>query len=434
MGFTFAGLEKRISALQKKIAPVATRIEQQKHLATIKNGVKDLTFVLLAGSFFLMIYILINYLENSWEITIMDNKQWLQIPIQLTFGLLSLYAAITVSYRHAKLYDMSILTPIFASVIITGIATGTIGINGIDIQQLDSKGFLLAILISLLIVEIYRKCFQWETKGIWSNIPEGTVQTVLQLLPVLGLASLFLIINSLFYYFTDYANGLNFLFGIVLSKITYLDTPLMVFLIVFIEMLFWYIGINGYAVLASFVLPVATFYLGENVKLTMAGEEAIYIFTPNFWDYFVSLTGAGIVGALVMLALLSKQARFKSVGKTAVVPSIFSITEPILYGLPVCFNVYLFIPFVIGTPILATLQWFVFKWGWVNLPIVHVADGPSPLVQLISTMDFRAIILIVVIFLLAVAMYYPFFKMYEKSVAKQEEEKDSRFDDLDLDF
>ncbi|ASN04322.1 PTS sugar transporter subunit IIC [Virgibacillus necropolis] len=435
MSLIFSRLEKRITKLQKKIAPIAAKIEQQRHLASIKNGVKDLTFILLVGSFFLMVYILCNYLESVFGMTLISNMQILRMPIQLTFGMLSIYAAITVSYRHAKSYDMPILIPIFSSILVTGIAAGAINLNGIDLEQLNSKGFLLAILLSLLIVEIYNKFLQYEARGILRKVPEGSIYTMKILFPIIILSSVFLLINDLFNHFTGYSNGLDFVFSILLSEISSIDTPIMVFIIVFIEMLFWYIGINGYAVLASFVLPISTFYLAENVKLTMSGQEAEYIFTPNFWDYFASLTGSGLVGALVVLALFSKLDSIRSTGKTSVIPSIFSISEPILYGLPICFNIYLFIPFVIGTPILATLQWYVFKWGWVNIPIVHVADAPTPFAQVISTMDFRAIILILVIFILAVAMYYPFFKMYEKSVEKQKEkEQDSRFDDLDLDF
>lgn len=433
----FSKLENRISKLQKHIAPFAMKIEQQKYLASIKNGVKDLTFVLLVGSFFLMAYILLNYLERSFGIVLIHNMKLLEVPIQMTFGMLSVYAAITISYRHAKHYDMSILTPVFSSIIVTIIATGAINTNGINMAQLDSKGFLLAIILSILVVEIYHRISQKEIKGFLRKIPEGSVHTMRSLFPVIILSCAFLLINALFNRFTSYADGLDFLFSMLLSKIHSIDTPVMVFIIVFIEMLFWYIGINGYAVLASFVLPISTFYLGENIKLTMAGQQAEYIFTPNFWDYFVSLTGSGLVGALVILALFSKQKSLRSTGRTSVMPSIFSISEPILYGLPICFNVYLFIPFVIGTPILATLQWYVFKWGWVNIPIVHVADAPTPFAQLISTMDYRALILIAVIFILAIAMYYPFFKMYEKSLEKQkeqEQERDSRFDNLDLDF
>ncbi|MGM3304362.1 PTS transporter subunit EIIC, partial [Bacillus cereus group sp. BC12] len=83
-------------------------------------------------------------------------------------------------------------------------------------------------------------------------------------------------------------------------------------------------------------------------------------------------SGSGITGALVILALFSKSRELKADGKVSVVPAIFTISEPVVFGLPICFNPYLFIPFVLGPPILAVGQWFVFHFGWVRPPIANV--------------------------------------------------------------
>lgn len=79
----------------------------------------------------------------------------------------------------------------------------------------------------------------------------------------------------------------------------------------------------------------------------------------------------------------------------------------------------------------------VLKSGLVRAPIAQVGGIPVPLAQYLVTMDFRAVILFFVILGLGVLMYYPFFKMYEKSLENQDNDKDSRqkeFDALDLDF
>lgn len=151
----------------------------------------------------------------------------------------------------------------------------------------------------------------------------------------------------------------------------------------------------------------------------------------------MGFSGSGITGALVILALFSKSRELKAVGKVSVVPAIFTISEPVVFGLPICFNPYLFIPFVLGTPILAVGQWFVFHFGWVRPPIANVGGTPIPLAQYLATMDWRAIILIIFVLAAAVCMYYPFFKMYEKSLIKEEEvvsERQAAHDALDLDF
>ncbi|MFZ7946252.1 PTS sugar transporter subunit IIC [Neobacillus sp. 19] len=428
-------IDKRIPTIQKAIAPFAGRLEKQKHLASIKNGMQDLTAVLLIGSFFFVISFILQYLQKNFGLLGSLKLDLLNIPVQLTFGMLSIYAAVSVSYRHARRIDAPIIPSIFSSVFIVGVAVGGITPTGIDYGNFDTGGFLIALIVSLLTVEVLNKCTKYNLTAKFKHIPEGSVHTFQFVMPVVLLSAAFLAINLLIETTTKQTNVSEWIFHYLFWGIESIDTPVMVFILVFLEMLFWFIGINGYAVLAGFILPFATFYLGEDLSAVMNGGTPEYIFTPNFWDYFASLSGAGIAGALVLLALGSKVNEIKSVGKTSIIPSLFSITEPILYGLPIAFNIYLFIPFVIGTPILATLQWYIFKWGFVNFPVVHVADAPIPLAQVLSTMDWRALIMMIVVFILAVIMYYPFFKLYEKSVMEEQNNQDNdRYADLDLDF
>lgn len=62
---------------------------------------------------------------------------------------------------------------------------------------------------------------------------------------------------------------------------------------------------------------------------------------------------------------------------------------------------------------------------------------PTPIAQYLITLDWKAPIYAILVIAAAVVMYYPFFKMYEKSVLEKEKElakKDERNFDDDLDF
>ena len=68
---------------------------------------------------------------------------------------------------------------------------------------------------------------------------------------------------------------------------------------------------------------------------------------------------------------------------------------------------------------------------------VNVGGMPSPIAQYLITLDWKAPIYAVIIVILGIIMYYPFFKMYEKSVLAEEEkvvEVDKELEELDLDF
>ncbi|MBC8923631.1 PTS sugar transporter subunit IIC, partial [Escherichia coli] len=80
------------------------RIEKQRHISSIKNGMIALISVLIIGSFSLIISAIGNMFPAGSVVKefFVQNAAALNLPFQFTFGLLSIYAAITISYSHAK--------------------------------------------------------------------------------------------------------------------------------------------------------------------------------------------------------------------------------------------------------------------------------------------------------------------------------------------
>ncbi|MBC1502832.1 PTS sugar transporter subunit IIC [Listeria booriae] len=432
-------MNKFIAFMEKYFEPVAAKIEKQRHISSIKNGMIALISVLIIGSFSLIISAIGNMFPAGSVIKtfFVDHAEMLNLPFQFTFGLLSVYCAITISYSHAKQMKAPILHSIIAGVMATLVFNTKFVDGALSTAFLDSRGLFIAIFASLISVEVIalfiRKNITIRIKGLPDGIAttfEAIVPLVVILFGAVGLSVAMQSVTS--------GQIIPEAFTTMLAPaINSIDTPYAVFLICFFEMLFWFIGLNGYAILVGFVMPFMTQYLGANAAAYAAGEPIPHVFAPNFWDYFMGFSGSGLTGALVLLALFSKSKELKAVGKVSVVPAIFTISEPVVFGLPICFNPYLFIPFVIGTPIVAVGQWFVFHFGWVRPPIANVGGTPIPLAQYLSTMDWRAIILIIVVLAVAVCMYYPFFKMYEKSLVKEEanvSDRERAHEALDLDF
>lgn len=421
---------EQISTLQRRLTPFSQRIEKQRYLASIKKGMMDVTVVLLLGSFFAMLLFLSQL--NWFGANFLAQWRWVwEALIASTYGMLGVYVGLSISYHHSK----QLKTPLFYSLFLSGVAvvlSHWVLAGATRFADVRCDNVLIGVIVSLLTVEVIHRTHKKKESQRFNWVPIGSRKTAYQVL----VSSTYLIVLCLLWHWCRLylVNSAINQWG--MAVIGSFDTPVMIFLIVLVEMLFWFIGLNGYSILAAIVLPVATNNLVLNTQLIAAGKEATYIFTPNFWDFFAGMSGSGLVGGLAILALFSKVESLRAKGKVAIIPSLFHISEPILYGLPIAYNPYFFIPFVIGTPILSVCQWFVFRWGWVNAPAYHVADLPLPLAQLLSTMDWRAILLVVVIFLLAILMYYPFFKLYEKEViaTELEAENDHRFDDLDLDF
>lgn len=432
-------MERFIAFMEKYFEPIAAKIEKQRHIQSIKNGMIALISVLIIGSFSLIISAIGNMFPEGTAVKtfFVNNAEILNLPFQFTFGLLSLYAAVTISYNHAKQLKVPILHSILGAVMTT-ITLNTKFIDGkLSTEFLDSRGLFIAIFGSLLAVEIIHFFIKKKVTIRIKGLPDGIAQTFEAIVPLVVILFLSVVISLLMQAITKGQIIPEAFTTMLAPAINSIDTPYAVFLICFFEMLFWFIGLNGYAILVGFVMPFMTQYLGANAAAYAAGEPIPHVFAPNFWDYFMGFSGSGITGALVLLALFSRSKELKAVGKASVVPAVFTISEPVVFGLPICYNPYLFIPFVLGTPIIAVGQWFVFHLGWVRPPIANVGGTPIPLAQYLATMDWRAIILIIFVLAAATLMYYPFFKMYERSLVKQESEVSARqaaHDALDLDF
>src|SRR5690606_34391746 len=109
--------------------------------------------------------------------------------------------------------------------------------------------------------------------------------------------------------------------------------------------------------------------------------------------------------------------------KTALIPAIFNINEPVIFGVPIVLNPIMFIPFILGPVVIVTINYFLFATG-VLPPVViqppftvpiflggFIATGGSVLAGLVQVMN--AVI--------AALIYWPFFSRYEKTLVKQEQ-------------
>ncbi|VYU34330.1 PTS sugar transporter subunit IIC [Clostridium tertium] len=432
-------MDKFVNKLEKHLGPIAAKVERQRHVQSIKNGMMSLISILMVGSFTLVISAIGQLFPDGSGVKefFVNNADILNIPFNFTFGLLALYCAITISYNHAKQLNIPIAHGVLGGVLATLMLNIKIVDGVMDVQYLDSRGMFVAIICSLVAVEIMAFFMRKKFTLRFDGLPEMISQTFESIIPLVTVLLIALFVSLGVQNITGGQIVPEAFTTFLAPSLSSIDTVWAVMLISFLEMLFWFVGLNGYAILVGFVMPFMTQYLAANAAAYQAGEAIPHVFAPTFWDYFLGATGSGITGALVILAIMSKRKELKAVGKASVLPAIFTISEPIVFGLPIAFNPYLFIPFVFGTPLVGAFSFMVFKSGIVRPPVVHVGGTPVPLAQYLTTMDWKAVILFFVIIALGVAMYYPFFKMYEKSLEKKEETKSDRekeLDALDLDF
>jgi PTS system cellobiose-specific IIC component len=189
--------------------------------------------------------------------------------------------------------------------------------------------------------------------------------------------------------------------------------------ITFVETLLWTIGIHGPAVLAAIALPVYLTLQAQNTAASRAGLPLPHIVTVSTF-LFVFPGGAGATLPVAVLLLRSRVVRLRRLARAALVPSLFNINEPLMFGLPIVLNPFLVVPFVVAPLILGTVTYLAMAHGFVSRPVNYAPSSWStPVSVWLATGDWRALALVAVDVTLAFAIYAPFVAAYERAEVRR---------------
>jgi PTS system cellobiose-specific IIC component len=181
------------------------------------------------------------------------------------------------------------------------------------------------------------------------------------------------------------------------------------------------VGVHGIAVLAA-VRPLWLAALAENMAAASSGQPPMHVFTQEFFIWFTWQGGSGATLAPALLLLNAKSKQLRLVGRAGIVPAIFNINEPLLFGIPVVMNGKLAVPFIGVPALLVTLSWTAMRFGLVRPPYIEVVwTLPAPVGAWLSTGgDPRAVALQVINLILALAIWWPFLRRYDRALIRAE--------------
>jgi PTS system cellobiose-specific IIC component len=192
------------------------------------------------------------------------------------------------------------------------------------------------------------------------------------------------------------------------------DTYVALVLIVLVETVLWTFGVHGPATLAAIVTPIYFTLQLCNTSAYAQHHPLPHIVVVSLF-LFVFPGGAGATLPLVVMLLFSRVARLRKIARLTIVPALFNINEPLLFGLPLVFNPFLAIPFIVAPLVLATLTYACVAHGLVLRPALYVpAAVPTPIATYAATLDPRAVVLALANIGIAAVIYFPFVRAYER--------------------
>lgn len=294
-------------------------------------------------------------------------------------------------------------------------------------QYFDATGLFTAIFVSIIAFEVYRFLNEKQVGRInleGGGVPPALADSIGNLVPVV----IVLIVTALLNYALLFLSSINLpqLISTVMNPfVSVVDNVWGIIILAVIVMIFWWFGIHD-SVITSALDPFFYSNLGANAAAYASGTVATalpYIVTTPFWWNFMAIGGSGATLGLAFLAITSKSKQIKTIGKLSFIPSLFNINEPLIFGLPLMYNPIMMIPFVLVMPLNGVITYFAMSSGLVAKTFAYASWNMfSPIAALIDTMDIKALLLVIVLIIIDILVYLPFFKVFEKQKIAEESE------------
>lgn len=435
-------MDKIMTFVQEKLTPVANFFGKQRHFSAMQKGFMATVSFILVSAIFMVIANppvtadMINQggiwsVFSGWYNFAQTYKMTILIPFNMTMGMISLISAFAIAYHLAGSYKLSQISAGLTSVIVflivaapanyVQLADGSSPLV-LNTTYLGAQGLFTSIIVSLSTVEITRVCLE---NKITIRMPEGVppflTDMFSSIIPLLLNISLFFGLNLIISNNIP-GSSLPALIETILAKpVSAVNSVPGAILVSTLILVMWCCGVHGMMVFMPLTAPITIAAFAANAELYASGQAPI--FQPIFMTQAIALLGGtGNTLAFVILCLKAKSTQLSVFGKASIVPSVFRISEPVIFGAPIMFNPVLMIPFILSGVVVAILYWLVCSFGLVT-PFYIMVSGTFPIIinSFIKCLDWRMIIFELVSIVITLVIWYPFFKVYDNQLLQQEQ-------------
>jgi PTS system cellobiose-specific IIC component len=398
--------------VRERLQALGDALSKQPHLQAVRDGVVGSLPLILLGSLFLL------FAQPPWPAL----SQFLPpVPTLLAgysacAGVVSVYACAATALSLARRRGVDPVAGATTALAVFLVAQHPVA-KALPLATLGAAGLFPAFAAAIFSVETLHFFVQkkWGIR-LSGGAPDVVVRSFAALLPtVTCVVTIWLVVHVLG---IDLITGIGAIFKPLLIGGNSLPAVLIV---VLIDSGLWLVGVHGLSVLAA-VRPLWLVGLAENMAAVSSGQPPLNVFTQEFFIWFTWQGGSGATLALALLMIGTKSKQLRLVGKTAIVPALFNINEPLLFGTPVVMNGKLAPPFVVVPALLVTTSWIAMHFGFVRPPYIEVVwTLPAPIgAYLSSGGDLRAVALQMGNLVIALLCWWPFVRKYDRALLEAE--------------
>lgn len=421
-----AVFDKIQNIMDKTIAPVASKVADSKMLDALMGGMMCTLPMTLGVS---VIAILINFPIPGFSDWVVSSGLMAtgNSILTVTMNMMGIYISFFIGLRWGKVCGLSGYTG--------GIVSGAVFLafmpqqsfedipmaSFINTSYMGSNGIFVAILLGLIVPKVTAILMSKLEIKLPDMVPPMVADS---LSPMFAAIVLFTAVWFAKWglSFTPWGNLFDMINTLIGTPVTMVGaSPLAYIIVCSLQSIFWFFGVHP-NVMLNFYAPVIMACSAANTEAIIAGEALPY----GAWAVVALGTAIGgqanALGISVSL-LFTKSERFKAIRGIALVPSLFNISEPLMFGLPVVLNPTYFIPFVLNIPVCAIVVQALYALGLgaafnptIQLPWVL----PQPVIAFMQG-GIGCLVISVAVLAVSVLMYTPFTLMADRQALREEQ-------------
>lgn len=421
-----AVFDKIQNIMDKTIAPVASKVADSKMLDALMGGMMCTLPMTLGVS---VIAILINFPIPGFSDWVVSSGLMAtgNSILTVTMNMMGIYISFFIGLRWGKVCGLSGYTG--------GIVSGAVFLafmpqqsfedipmaSFINTSYMGSNGIFVAILLGLVVPKVTAILMSKLEIKLPDMVPPMVADS---LSPMFAAIVLFTAVWFAKWglSFTPWGNLFDMINTLIGTPVTMVGaSPLAYIIVCSLQSIFWFFGVHP-NVMLNFYAPVIMACSAANTEAIIAGEALPY----GAWAVVALGTAIGgqanALGISISL-LFTKSERFKAIRGIALVPSLFNISEPLMFGLPVVLNPTYFIPFVLNIPVCAIVVQALYALGLgaafnptIQLPWVL----PQPVIAFMQG-GIGCLVISVAVLAVSVLMYTPFTLMADRQALREEQ-------------
>lgn len=421
-----AVFDKIQNIMDKTIAPVASKVADSKMLDALMGGMMCTLPMTLGVS---VIAILINFPIPGFSDWVVSSGLMAtgNSILTVTMNMMGIYISFFIGLRWGKVCGLSGYTG--------GIVSGAVFLafmpqqsfedipmaSFINTSYMGSNGIFVAILLGLIVPKVTAILMSKLEIKLPDMVPPMVADS---LSPMFAAIVLFTAVWLAKWglSFTPWGNLFDMINTLIGTPVTMVGaSPLAYIIVCSLQSIFWFFGVHP-NVMLNFYAPVIMACSAANTEAIIAGEALPY----GAWAVVALGTAIGgqanALGISISL-LFTKSERFKAIRGIALVPSLFNISEPLMFGLPVVLNPTYFIPFVLNIPVCAIVVQALYALGLgaafnptIQLPWVL----PQPVIAFMQG-GIGCLVISVAVLAVSVLMYTPFTLMADRQALREEQ-------------